>query len=341
MTAEQVLIRSGWRYLKTIGAAGFARYYLPVDVATRSDGTMAVIKRQDGSVGHINVNTYDEENLATFAKHGTEEGQLWWPCCATFDSNGLLYVSDEKTNLINLFTIDGQFVSRWGTNGSNPGQLNGPSGIVFDPDDNLIISDHRNHRIQRFSKDGKYINSWGSFGSGESQLDRPWGITVDHQGDVYVADWGNNRIQKFSSSGEFIRSYGTFGSGQGEFNAPSSVAVDMDGDIYVSDWMNNRVQVLGTDGRFVHTFIGDATLSKWALEVLKSNHEYASQRFIAEDPDEERVFKTPVAVKIDDQGRIFVVESTVSRIQVYEKLGYPSPVFTADDLSSLPRKFAG
>ena len=71
------------------------------------------------------------------------------------------------------------------------------------------------------------------------------------------------------------------------------------------------------------------------------HHEYASQRFIAEDPDEERVFKTPVAVKVDDQGRIFVVESTVSRIQVYEKLGYPSPVFTADDLSSLPRKFAG
>ena len=337
MSTQRVMIRSGWRYVKTIGASGFDRYYHPTDVAIRSDGVMAVVKRHDGFVGCINVNTYDEDNLATFGRLGAEEGQLQWPCCAAFDNEGLLYVSDEKANLINVFTVEGEFLTRWGESGAGPGQLDGPSGLVFDADDNLIVSDHRKHRIQRFSRDGGYLDSWGGFGSGEGELDRPWGVAVDSEGDVYVADWRNDRVQRFSPSGEFVRSYG---SGRGEFNRPSSVAVDLDGDIYVADWKNERVQVIGTDGRYVHTFTGDATLSKWALERLIASAEYAKQRFIANDPDEERVFIAPIAVKLDEEGHLFVVESKRARIQVYEKLGYPSPVAVEADLSNEPRFFA-
>ena len=240
-----------------------------------------------------------------------------------------------------MFTIEGEFVSHWGTGGEGAGQLNGPSGMAFDGEDNLYLVDHRSHRVQMFSKEGRFLGGWGSFGANEGQLNTPWGITIDHEGDVFVADWRNDRIQKFTPSGEFLAAYGHSGSGRGEFNRPSGVAVDLDGGVYVADWMNDRVQVIGNDGRFVSALTGAATLSKWGLDYLKTDPEQATQRYLADDPDEERHFHAPVSVKLDQEGRLYVVETLRGRIQIYQKLGYPSPVVVeAEDLEKEPRQFA-
>ena len=336
-----MLIRSGWRYEKTIGRGALdSGYYLPVDVAVRGDGIMAVIRSQDTGPGHIAVNTYEEEQLRMFANSGAGEGQLTKPTGLAFDSEGLLYVADETNNRVSVFTVEGELVSHWGIGGDEPGQLNGPSGVAVDGDDNLFLVDHRSHRVQLFTKDGRFLGGWGSFGGDEGQLNMPWGITVDHEGNVFVADWRNDRVQKFTPSGEFLAVYGRPGLGRGEFNRPSCVAVDLDGDIYVADWMNDRVQVIGSDGRFVSALTGAATLSKWGLEFLKTDPEMARQRYLADDPDEERKFHTPVSVKLDQEGRLYVVETLRGRVQIYQKLGYPSPTMEAEDLDKEPRQFA-
>ena len=342
MAKQRVLIRSGWRYEKTIGRGALdLGYYLPVDVAVRNDGIIAVIRSADTGPGHIAVNTYEEEPLRMFAHAGTGEGQLTTPTCLAFDREGLLYVADQKNNRVSVFTIEGEYVSYWGDAGEGEGQLNGPSGMAFDGEDNLYLVDHRSHRVQMFSKEGRFLGGWGSFGSDEGQLNMPWGVTIDHEGNVFVADWRNDRIQKFTPSGEFLATYGQSGSGRGEFNRPSGVAVDLDGDIYVADWMNDRVQVVGNDGRFVSALTGAATLSKWGLEYLKANAEAARQRYLADDPDEERQFHGPVSVKLDQEGRLYVLETLRGRLQIYQKLGYPSPVaMEAEDLEKEPRQFA-
>jgi hypothetical protein len=100
------------------------------------------------------------------------------------------------------------------------------------------------------------------------------------------------------------------------------VSVDQDGEIYVADRQNDRVQVLAPSGRFITSFTGDHQLSKWGKEKLLSNPDMIRQRALAVAHDQgifEKSFSHPVAVKVDNQHRIAVLDSTRGRIQVYTK----------------------
>ena len=183
----------------------------------------------------------------------------------------------------------------------------------------MYISDTYNHRIQVFTKDGRFLRNWGGFGSDEGKFNLPWHLTVDRENNVYVADWRNSRVQKFSSDGDFLASFGAPGSGEGELHRPSSVAVDNDGDVYVTDWEIHQLIVYEPDGSFLHRFEGDATeLSAWTQAKVNAKPEQQIARKRA-DTSVERHFRRPTTVRVDAEGRIMVLESTASRIQVYVK----------------------
>ena len=100
---------------------------------------------------------------------------------------------------------------------------------------------------------------------------------------------------------------------------PSGVAVDSDGDVYVTDWANHRVQVYGPDGVFVTTLVGAAQVpSPWVDTYIDANPDIAKARRRVNLEPEWR-FRRPVAVNVDDQDRIFILESARHRIQVYDK----------------------
>ena len=163
------------------------------------------------------------------------------------------------------------------------------------------------------------MGKWGRQGSGDGELDMPWGICLDGNGDVYVADWKNNRVQKFSSEGEPLVQFHGSNNGVGDLKHPSGVAVDSDGDVYVTDWGNHRVQVYDSDGTFIATLVGDAVEpSPWAKTYIEANPDMVKARRRANMEPEWR-FRRPVAVNVDEQDRIFVLESARHRLQVYNK----------------------
>lgn len=112
---------------------------------------------------------------------------------------------------------------------------------------------------------------------------------------------------------------GVSGCGDGELNRPTGVAVDRDGLIYVADWGNDRLQIFDAEGAFITKMTGDGTISKWGKEKLDANSEMWKEREIAQDLEREKQFWGSIAVEVDDQDRVFVVESARSRIQVYRK----------------------
>jgi len=126
-----------------------------------------------------------------------------------------------------------------------------------------------------------------------------------------------------------LMKFGSSGSGEGQFNRPSGVAVDSDGIIYVADWLNDRLQVFDPDGNFVTARTGDATISKWGKEKLDANAEMWQERERAYGMEREKDFWGPTGVAVDDEDRIFVVESARNRLQVYRKL---SPTFVGPRL---------
>ena len=339
--ATQILGQT-FQYSHTIGkndsiGTGFSR---PVAMALGKGDLIYVVARSvefNTSGKRVVMCTVGEDYLGEFGRGSTPgqtpdpeaDGSIVWPTSIALDKDGNVYLADEALNRITIFTKDGDWVGKWGTPGEGEGDINQPSGLAFDQDDNLFLVDGLNNRVQKFTKDGKFLASWGRLGSGDGEFNMPWGIDIDSQGDVYVVDWRNDRIQKFTPEGQFLMKFGSSGGGDGEFNRPTGVAVDKDGTIYVADCENNRLQVFGHEGSFVTKMTGDATISKWAKLKLDANPEMWKEREMAQGMEREKLFWGPIAVEVDDQGRIFVLESNRHRIQVYRK---QHPVFSGGRL---------
>jgi len=322
------------QYDHTIGRAEFSGpgFRNPVAMARGEDDTMYVVSRSyeyrpDGK--RITICTVDEDYIGEFARGVTDvgeseassaDGAIIWPTAIALDSEGNVYVADEALNRISIYTKDGEYLNKWERPGSGDGEWDKPSGLAFDREDNLYLVDSGNNRIQKLTKDGEYIAQWGSKGTGDGQFNLPWGIEIDQEQNVFIADWRNDRIQKFTADGQFLMKFGSTGAGDGELNRPTGVAVDKDGEIYVADWNNDRLQVFNRDGQYLTQTTGEGTLSKWGTNKLDGgNPEMWEERRIAQGLDREKSFWGPVAVEVDDEGRIFVVESARSRIQIFRK----------------------
>ena len=302
------------------GASGQG-FWSPQDFVLGSGDLIYVINRGVEELGQrISRVTRDHQFLGQFGGFGRGDGQFIWPRSIDLDSEGNVYASDDFLNRISVFDKDGGFLSSWGAAGSGEGEFDGPSGIAFDSDDNMYVVDSGNSRIQKFTKDGALLGSFGQQGQGEGELDLPWGICLDRESNVYVADWKNNRVQKFDSEGNFLVMFQGNDSGVGDLHGPTGVAVDSDGDVYVTDWANHRVQVYGPDGQFVTTLVGDAQQpSPWTQTYIDANPDIVKARRRANMEPEWR-FRRPVAVNVDANDSIFVLETARHRLQVYDKV---------------------
>ena len=325
MTTQAKVARE-FRYGFTLGRTNLSGigFRNPVDLALSKDGDIYVLNRANEAQPHgtriswLNVN---EEFHGEFGQRGEEDGEFIWPLSIAVSSEGKVFVADEWLSRVTVFSKEGRSLDTWGTKGSGDGQMDGPSGLAFDAEGNLWVADANNHRVQRFSHEGKYLFAFGKFGSGDGELDHPWGLTLDRDGNVYVADWRNDRVQKFSPDGRFLLKIGSSGRGEGQLNRPTGVAVDGDGDIYVTDWLNNRVQVFDAAGAFVTTWIGDADLSKWAeLQLAGSPDVVAERASLPNLAAKEKLFREPIAVEVDQENRILVLDCRRDRIQVYQKV---------------------
>ena len=329
-----------WHFSHAVGRdninTGF-RY--PCSMAFAGDGAMWVLSRgmPIWPLDHDFTVTYQPKIGKWSVDDGVQIGdfarnEFTWPTALATDSDGYLYCCDEYGSFVSVFGPDGPYyeipqydpageaVRKWGENGSEPGQLDRPSGMEFDSDDNLYIVDSGNNRMQKFTRDGQLLDTWGCHGVTEGRLDRPWGITLDTEGYVYVADWGNSRVQKFSPDGRFVMSYGASPDDGDALRHPSDVAVDSDGDVYVADWGNKRVCIFEPDGGFIGSLHGDATEFFGPVkEAIEASPIYSKAYSRTDDLTQMGRFDRPVGIEVDDQDRLFVVDSRRGRVQVYIK----------------------
>ena len=332
-----------YRYTHTIGLfANTGRgFQNPVDIALGRDGVLYVLSRGSSDLElrlpykRVTMCTAEEDYLGEFSSGGTEDGQMMWPVSIAINRDDNVYISDEALQRISIFDKGGRYLNKWGLKGKGDGEFDRPAGIAFDRDDNLLVVDGLNNRVQKYTKDGAFLGAWGKAGTGDGEFNMPWGISIDGAGDVYIADWRNDRLQKFDAEGKHLASWGTSGSEDGEFYRPAGVTVDQEGSIYIADWGNERVQILGPHGDFHAKLRGESTLSKWSEDYFVANRDELEERMKADLepeldllPDDrlrdesasiEKLFWGPISVKVDSQGRVYVVDSCRYRIQVYQK----------------------
>ena len=317
-----------YKYSQTMGynnAVGRG-FRCPTDVAIGRTGIIYVVNRAFEGLSDLNLEgckvamvNLDQDYLGQFGTYGEGAGQFMWPNSIALDNEDNAYITDQWLNRVVIFDKDGNYLGKWGEAGSKDGELRAPMGISSDGGDRIYVVDGDNHRVQIFTKEGKFLGKFGGLGSGDGQVNMPWGTTVDRKGDVYVADWRNDRVQVFDKDGKFLGKFGASGDLVGQFNRPTDVAVDREGDIYVVDWFNHRVQVFTRDFRYITAFLGEATMSKWGDQVIRTNPSMARQLALMRDLRPFQRFRFPVAVDVDNDGRVYIVDSPSQRLQIYQK----------------------
>jgi DNA-binding beta-propeller fold protein YncE len=128
-------------------------------------------------------------------------------------------------------------------------------------------------------------------------------LAADGNGNVYVAD--RDVVWKFTSDGGFLSTLGEGGGADGQFDSPSGLAVDASGNMYVADTGNRRVQKFAPNGEF---------LAKW------QSHSGGAGRF---HPPQirERGFDTPLAIAVDSDRNVYVLDKKNYRVQKYSPAG--------------------
>lgn len=331
--AYPTLFRRGHQYEIALGQRlALGGFKGPMDVAFGPDGWLYVMNRypNDGQlagVRWVQVNVHDDgyefevvpkdpPGKPGSVGHEWLSGLQMTVC----DSNGVLYSADEHRHVVVRCRTTGETVGHWGSQGTEPGELNGPTGMCLDTDETLWIVNTLNHRVDHYTQDGQWLGGFGKFGTGPGELNFPWGVAIDPiSGTVVVGDWRNDRVQRFSRTGEHLQIIGRPGHGVGELHRPAGVAVDSHGDIYVADRGNNRVLSFNYRGMFIESFIGDAVINERGMRKVLTNLVMVRMRDNIEDLDREKRLKSPVSVRVDNKGRVYIVDTGRYRIQVYRK----------------------
>lgn len=228
-------------------------------------------------------------------------------------------------------------------------------GVAVDARDHVWIT-HRPSTLQpnetrsiwraappviEFSPDGTLVSAWGGPGAGYEWPDLEHGIHVDGQNRVWISGGGEKdaHLLQFTRDGTFVKQIGRHGQGTGSHDtrnlgAAAHMVVDDDTDeLYVADgYVNHRLIVFdaGTgsykrhwgaygrppdDGYF--TRAGEKLPGPFSGAV---QHENKPSQYDPDGPPPPQ-FRIVHAVRISNDGLVYVCDRTNDRIQVFQKDG--------------------
>lgn len=184
----------------------------------------------------------------------------------TFDSSGLLYLSDSANACVQVFqpetgvwlrSLSGQTElevkakSIYAQENDQQAQIRLPAGLATDRLNQLYLADYGSSKIFVFNKQGGLLRSFGNKGSEPGELNIPRSVAVDRFDRTYVCDSFNNRLSVFDASGRVLYTFGEKGSSPSQLVNPSDIAIDNQfGIVFVCDRGNRRVQIYKLSGDF-------------------------------------------------------------------------------------------
>jgi hypothetical protein len=299
----------------TTGEPGWdnAHFGWPADVAVDSSGNVYVSDWDNHRVQKFNsAGEWVSTIGVTRVPYVTDAAHLNRPWGIAVAPDGSIYVTENGGH--RLIKLSAAGVQQWtvgqaGVYGNDNAHLGnwwaGPEGnLAIDAAGRIYVPDTGNHRIQVFNPNGSYFTTFGSYGNGPNQFDCPAGVAISPvNGDIFVVDRCNQRIQVYTSGFVYKTTLGVLdetGTDNRHFNWPWGVAVDASGNIYVADTENHRVQKCTLSGTSYSciTFVGETGVFNddfWHLH--------------------------PLAVAVDNAGRVYVVDEWNNRVQVFDSTG--------------------
>jgi serine/threonine protein kinase/sugar lactone lactonase YvrE len=155
---------------------------------------------------------------------------------------------------------------------------------------------------------GRSSNGFGDGKGDQALFNYPRGVCIDNHGNIFVADSYNHKIRVIKPDGTVSTLAGGstngFCDGKGAdalFSFPSGICVDNDGNIIVADSNNHSIRVIKPDGT-VSTLAGGS-------------------KGFRDGKGADVLFNSPRGVCIDNDGNIFVADSSNRKIRVIKPDG--------------------
>lgn len=273
------------------------------------------------------------------------QANLWNPHGLVFDSQGNLYISDQRNHRIRRVDPAGTistFVITGTARRPNPvfdAIKDLPAGLAVDAQDNLYIADPTNHRVLKATPQGVLSTFAGSGRRGfageggpakQARLAGPLDVAVDGAGNVYIADFGNERVRRVDAAG-IITTYAGSGvpgdSGDGgpavkaRLRSPSGLTLDAKGNLYIADSNNHKVRKVDSEGE-IETYAG------------------TGEQGLSGDggPATAATLNRPYAVAVDPGGNLYIVDQDNLRVRRVDPAGVITTV-AGKDRYETPLKF--
>ncbi|MDA8233749.1 MAG: 6-bladed beta-propeller [Clostridia bacterium] len=259
-------------------------------------------------------------------------GGLSKPMDVTF-VNDRIYITDTGNKRVQIFDRSGNSVGLFGKAGNKAGEFKFPYGITGDSEGLIYVSDMRNANISVFDRAGSFVKILAD----NKQLNKPGGLYIS-ENRLYVSDIAESKVKVFDLNGKKLLEIGKAGRGKEELNSPNSVSVEGNR-VYISDSGNDRVQVFDTEGKYINT-LGFENNSKTSMFVNPRGIGVSGGRvFVASkvtsyvfalDQNGQKIFTLggmgqedenlalPNGMFIDEEGRIYIVDSANQRLVVYQ-----------------------
>ncbi len=173
--------------------------------------------------------------------------------------------------------------------------------------------------IMEFDPGGKLIQAWSDLDKNLKWPESEHGIFVDHDDNVWIGGFTDHRVLKFSRDGKLLLQIGKTGKtgGSGDTNllgGPTDIDVDREAnEVYIADgYVNHRIIVF------------DATTGEYKRHwgAYGNRPDDSDEDSFDENLSAPSQFANPVhAVRISNDGFVYVCDRTNNRVQVFQKDG--------------------
>ena len=193
------------------------------------------------------------------------------------DSDGTVYVADQRAGRISMFERDGGLLSQFDTvEGYTDGEgrpshiTRGLYMIAPAPRQLVIVANHNVAELDLRGDVPKLVRIIGSRGSGPGQMNGPEGIARDTNGDLYVTDEHNRRINVFDKEGRYLRSIPVPQDPQCVFVWKDRIYVSLNKRNYIACYSKDGVEKfrIGSEAAFPAILWGTGTASVLSLAVF-------------------------------------------------------------------------